>query len=107
MQTFKEQMAQDLDQVFINQNEFADWYILNKHKIKCIVESNQVEPGKYNRSDSFNDGISQCDVIVFYKFVDYPVVLDTYSDCYFDSVKYHVHNYKCDDGLVKLELTRV
>lgn len=107
MRTFKEQIANDLARAFINGAEFADWHNLNGQQILCIVDSNTINPAAYSRSSSFNDGLTECDVVVLYKYVDYPKALDTTYECYLDKVKYEVHNFKYSDGLVELHLNRV
>lgn len=109
MSSFKDQVAKDLD-VFINTDEFADWhYIGNIYedvKIKCIVQTNESTARSYNRSSSFGDNVFNCDLVIRYKYADFPVYLTPMDLIVFNAVNYDVVHFSNDDGLVELKLNR-
>lgn len=104
MSVFKEQIAKDLD-VFINADEFADWHLLNDKKIKCIIDTNENKTYSYNRGSSFDDGMFNCDLMITYKYSDYPSnMIAGVSIIEFDNVTYEVANFSVVDGLVTVKL---
>ncbi len=104
MRTFKEQLSNDIKQVFINTNEFAEMHFLNDVEIACILDKNTIETRKYNRVSSFSDGLYECDAILIYSKADYFKELVSGEICYVDDINYKVKNYSCDDGVVTLSL---
>ncbi|TXI91905.1 MAG: hypothetical protein E6Q33_09070 [Neisseriales bacterium] len=104
MRTFKDQLDIDINQIFLNLKEFADYHLLNNKQILCILDTNLVNTRKYNRVSSFDDSLYECDVVILYKYEAYPKVFVTNSECYLDNRKYHVQHFSCDDGVVELRL---
>jgi hypothetical protein len=106
MSRFKDQIAKDLD-IFINADEFADWHVLNGIEIKCVVDMNQVSKAKFNHGSSFNDGLYECDVVISYKYGDYPKMFATHEECKLDGIIYRIDNFSFNEGLVELRLMKV
>jgi len=107
MSSFKEQLARDVKQVFINTNEFADYHILDGIELDCVVNSNSIGNRQYNRSSSFNEGIFEYDIEVIYKFDDYPYRIVYGNNIEFDGVHYKVINFAEDDSVCTLKLVGV
>lgn len=107
MSAFKEQVAKDLD-VFINADEFADLHNINGVKVKCIVSTDESTTANYSRGSSFDDGVFNCDVVIEYKYLDYPKVLKAslHERVYFDNLIYKVNHFSVSDGLATLALSR-
>lgn len=107
MSSFKDQLAKDIEQVFINTQEFADIHTLEGVELPCVVNSNSVGNRKYNRASSFDDGLYEYDIEVIYKYDDYPRMLIYKTNISFDSGQYEVSNFALDDGMVTLKLVLV
>ena len=107
MISFKDQLAKDIEQVFINTEEFADIHILDGVELPCVVNSNSVGNRQYNRSSSFDDGLYEYDIEVIYKYNDYPHMLVYNTNIKSDNGKYDVSNFALDDGMVTLKLVLV
>lgn len=107
MISFKDQLAKDIEQVFINTQEFADIHTLEGIELPCVVNSNSVGNRKYNRSSSFDDGIFEYDIEIIYKFDGYPYRIVYNSNIEFDGIRYMVINFAEDDGICTLKLIGV
>lgn len=64
---FKEQLNKDLDDVFLNLDEFAERVNLNGVEIKAILETVKYEPFSVNNNDSSILGLSNSYVKLYYK----------------------------------------
>lgn len=64
---FKEQLNKDLNDVFLNLDEFAETVNLNGVEIKAILETVKYEPFSVNNNDSSILGLSNSYVKLYYK----------------------------------------
>lgn len=64
---FKEQLNKDLDNIFLNIDEFAERVNLNGVEIKAILETVKYEPFSVNNNDSSILGLSNSYVKLYYK----------------------------------------
>lgn len=106
MSRFKDQVFKDLEQVFFNIDEFADWHYIGQQatKIKCIIDTTENTTRSYNKGSSFGDNIFNCDMVVRYQFKDWPHNLTSVHEVYFDKVKYEVVRFSVEAGIVELRL---
>lgn len=72
---FKDQLAKDIEGVFFNADEFAEEAILDGVILKCVIDSDINEERGFDRAHSFNDGLVQVEVGIFFKTVDFPYQL--------------------------------
>lgn len=68
---FKDQVAADIANVFINFDEFADNHVINGVSVLAVLDSDINQARAFNRLISVNDGVSLQLVSLFVKLSDF------------------------------------
>jgi hypothetical protein len=105
--TFKEIIANDVHEVFLNANEFSDAHIINGVKMPCQEDSNeQIEREK--RMSQHMDGIYLNQKLIYVAASDYGPLPKQGSMITYDGRKYKVADAIAEDGVysITLEATR-
>ena len=58
MMNFKKRLAQDIDTVFFNTNEFADWHDINGERLACVIDHDVTLEGEASLEGVFLNAIS-------------------------------------------------
>ena len=72
--TFKEQIAQDVHNVFMNFDEFADKHMINGTEMLCIVDNNELidREKRYQYKHSlYADGVYLKELLIYVKADDF------------------------------------
>lgn len=62
MSAFKDFIARDIDEVFFNESEFADWHDINGDRICCHIDSDMT-----NEADAHLEGVFRNTLTVYLK----------------------------------------
>ena len=62
MMNFKKMLAQDIDAVFFNENEFADWHDINGDRICCHIDLDLTD-----QSENLFEGVYRNSVTLYLK----------------------------------------
>lgn len=105
--TFKEQIAQDIDNVFINVDEFSDIHNVNGTEMRCQVDTNELVDRerryKFNHS-LYGDGVYLKETLIYVKGSDLgklPAIGRTFS---LDGKMYIVSDAIDEDGVYSISL---
>lgn len=75
--TFKEQIANDAKDIFLNLDEFADYHMVNKKKMPVIFDNNEMidreKRYQYKRS-LYADGVYLKELLIYVKAEDFGVL---------------------------------
>ena len=58
MMNFKKMLAKDMDSVFLNTNEFADWHDINGERLACVIDHDVTLEGEASLEGVFLNAIS-------------------------------------------------
>ena len=72
--TFKEQIASDAQNIFLNLDEFADYHVINKKRMPVIFDSNEMidreKRYQYKRS-LYADGVYLKELLIYVRAEDF------------------------------------
>lgn len=72
--TFKEQIADDAKNIFLNLDEFADYHVINKKRMPVIFDSNEMidreKRYQYKRS-LYADGVYLKELLIYVRAEDF------------------------------------
>jgi hypothetical protein len=105
--TFKEAIASDVHEVFLNTEEFSDTHLVNGVRMACQEDSNeQIEREK--RMSQNMDGIYLNQKLIYVAASDYGPLPKQGSMITYDRRKYKVADAIAEDGVysITLEATR-
>lgn len=105
--SFKDQLAKDIENVFFNTNEFAESCTLDGVQLKCINDSDINEERGFDRAHSFDDGLIQVEVVIFFKTADFPYRLVKGVQVEFNNETRDVVEVKSNAGVTELKLGAV
>lgn len=69
MSLFKDQLAQDIDNVFLNNEEFSDVHIVDGKEMKVIIDTNELI--ERQSSATAGDGIYADHILIYVSVADY------------------------------------
>lgn len=105
--TFKEQIAQDNTNIFLNLDEFADMHSVNKKKMRVLFDSNEMidreKRYQYKRS-LYADGVYLKELLIYVRkedFGDLPAVGRTLL---LDGATYIISDAIDEDGIYSITL---
>ena len=99
--TFKEQIALDNKQVFLNFDEFGEEHVINGEKMLCIVDNNELidreKRYRYNHS-LYSDGIYIKQLLIYVRAADFGSLPAINRMLTFDKKSYIVTDAINEDG---------
>ena len=102
--TFKEQLREDVQSVFLNTDEFAALHDVNGKKIPTLVDSNElIERGKSSGTVP-TEGISAKMTLIYVRARDYGVLPPVGTPVRLDGSAYRVVDAINEDGLYSIHL---
>ena len=102
---FRDYLESDIDDVFLNEDEFAEGHNLNGTVAKAIIQSPTArESFLSNGSHVSNDGLHGVSVFVHCKSKDIPEIPSQGNIFRLDDDVYIVQSATEEDGLVSIEL---
>ena len=102
MSSFKDQVARDLDAVFLNLDEFAELHRVEGVEIPVIVDDDQLTKLKQGQIL----GLVEADMLLFGKASDFPSDLDPGRLLNVDGREMLVELSGCDMGMVEVALNQ-
>ena len=103
--TFKEQIAKDVNNVFMNMDEFADTHIINGKKMSCIVDSNEMidreKRYQYKRS-LYADGVYLKELLIYVKAEEFGPLPPVGRTLTLDKKSYLISDAVDEDGIYSL-----
>ena len=103
--TFKEQIALDNKNVFMNFDEFAEEHLINGDKMLCIVDNNEMidreKRYQYKRS-LYADGVYLKEVLIYVRAEDFGPLPAVGRMLYFDKKGYMISDAIDEDGIYSL-----
>lgn len=103
--TFKEQIAKDNSDVFMNFDEFADYHTINGKQMLCLVDNNELidreKRYQYKRS-LYADGVYLKELLVYVKAEDFGPLPAIGRVCTFDKKSYLISDAINEDGIYSL-----
>ena len=103
--TFKEQIAADNTNVFMNLDEFSEKHLINGKEMPCIVDNNElIDRGKryrYNHS-LYGDGVYIKQLLIYVKEEDFGLLPAIGRILTFDKKSYIVTDAVNEDGIYSL-----
>ena len=103
--TFKEQIAIDNQQVFMNQDEFSETHVIGGKGMPCIVDNNELvdreKRYRYNHS-LYGDGIYIKQKLIYVKAEDFGAMPAIGRRLTFDGIVYIVTDAINEDGIYSL-----
>ena len=107
MSRFKEQVAKDIDAVFMNEEEFADYSDVDGKNMLVIVDTNELvdrEKRYLGRRNLYGDGIYLKQLLVYVKAKDFGPLPAIGRVLSINRKKYVVIDAINEDGLYSLSL---
>lgn len=105
--TFKDQIAKDINNVFINLNEFSEYHNVNGKNMPCQVDTNELidraRRYKFNHS-LYGDGVYLKEILIFVRMSDLgklPAIGRAFT---FDNAMYIVAEAIDEDGIASITL---
>ena len=98
--SFKEQILKDLDSVFLNVDEFAEYHRIEGVQIPVVVDSDQLNKLKQGQII----GLIEADMLLMGRETDFPRDLEPGRLLNVDGRELIVVNYGKDMGLVEVAL---
>lgn len=103
--TFKEQIALDNQNVFLNFDEFAEQHLINGEQMLCLVDGNELvdreKRYQYKRS-LYADGVYIKELLIFVRAEDFGALPAMGRLVYFDNKGYRVTDAIDEDGIYSL-----
>lgn len=100
MSEFKDMIAEDIDEVFFNEDEFAEEHSLDGKRMTLIIDENAL----IQRRSGGELGLECSSLVVYAKRKDLPRTLSEGTKVNLDGRIYHVNEYSEDAGVVTLML---
>lgn len=107
MLSFKEILANDIKNIFLNEREFAEWHNVNGKDMLVSVDNNeQIEREK--RSNSMQEGMFSKQILFYVAAEDFGALPAIDAICKFDRKLYRVIDAINEQGVysITLEATR-
>lgn len=105
--TFKEQIARDIDNVFINGDEFSEMHNVNGKDMLCQVDTNELVDRerryKFNHS-LYGDGVYLKETLIFVRKTDYGKLPSVGRSITLDGKMYIVSDAIDEDGIYSIAL---
>lgn len=105
--TFKEQIALDNNQVFMNTDEFSETHVIGGKEMPCIVDNNELvdreKRYRYNHS-LYGDGIYIKQKLIYVRAEDFGPMPAIGRRLTFDGQTYIVTDSINEDGIYSLTL---
>lgn len=105
--TFKEQIAKDNENVFLNMDEFADYHTINGKRMPCIIDDNEMidreKRYQYKRS-LYADGVFLKEMLIFVKAVDFGELPATGRKLTLDKKVYIISDAIDEGGIYSITL---
>ena len=105
--SFKEKVANDIVNVFLNLEEFGDTHTIGKKETICVIDEERFQNKQRNRTKSleneeiFMEGLTLFIEKSFFKFPPH-----SGEKLLVDGIRYYVEETKEDMGLLEIDLTR-
>lgn len=103
MSTFKDQLKADINNVFLNTEEFADKHTIDGKLISAIVDDEAMEEFE-NLKDYNFDGLYKVKLVIYLNAEDLDKVPVIESSLNVDGRKYFVLGVSKPEGMIKLVL---
>ena len=99
--TFKDEIANDLKNVFLDIDEFAETHLVEGKEIKCVIDNDSLK----NRQVSAEIGIDESTLLLFAQIEDLPKrqkggLLNV------DHKEYTIDDWKVNFGMAEIVLSR-
>ena len=99
--TFKDEIANDLKNVFLDIDEFAETHLVEGKEIKCVIDNDSLK----NRQGSAEIGIDESTLLLFAQVEDLPKrqkggLLNV------DHKEYMIDDWKVNFGMAEIVLSR-
>lgn len=109
--TFKEQIAADNKNVFMNELEFSEEHIINEKKIPCIIDGYELmeRRKKYQyRSKFYTEKIGIKEILIYVRAEDFGALPSTGRQLMFDGKPYIISDAINEDGIycISLEMNK-
>lgn len=103
--TFKEQIALDNKNVFMNFDEFAEKHLINGKEMLCLVDGNEMidreKRYQYQRS-LYADGVYLKELLIYVRAEDFGPLPAIGRVVYFDKKSYIISDAINEDGIYSL-----
>lgn len=99
---FKEQINQDLNNVFFNSNEFAEQHTINGIQVEVIVDNDRLK----ERSKKEYDGLYIGELLFFIQVEKAPIKLKQDMPLVFDGKQTYIFSLREDMGMYEVILNR-
>jgi hypothetical protein len=104
--TFKEQLDDDLTNVFINHEEFADVHHINGKEMLIALDGDELEQRKLAKSGDYTVGVYEGDLLFYVREDVYGHRPRIEEENTFDGEKYRVTDFTSDTGLYTIVLKK-
>ena len=104
---FKEEVANDLANVFLDLEEFGDTHTIGKKETICVIDEERFQNKQKNRNKSLeNEGIFMEGLTLFIEKSFFKFPPHSGEKILVDGIRYYVEETKEDMGLLEIDLTR-
>lgn len=105
--TFKDQIAKDINNVFINLNEFSDYHTINGTSMPCQIDTNELvdreKRYKFNHS-LYGDGVYLKETLIYVKASDFGKLPAIGRSLVLDGKTYIVSDAIDENGIYSISL---
>lgn len=105
--TFKEQIAQDNTNIFLNLDEFADMHSVNKKRMRVLFDSNEMidreKRYQYKRS-LYADGVYLKELLIYVRKEDFGELPPVGRTLLLDGKTYIISDAIDEDGIYSITL---
>lgn len=105
--TFKEQIAQDNQDIFMNQDEFSEIHVVNGKEMTVQIDSNElIEREKHYRNNSnlFAEGIYRKNLLIYVREDEFGTLPAVGRLLVFDGKNYIIMDAVNEDGIYSISL---
>jgi hypothetical protein len=104
--TFKDVIADDNKNIFLNMDEFAETHSIDGKEMPCIIDNNEMleREKRYRNSKTFAEGIYVKSLLIYVNAVDFGAMPAVGRALTFDQKRYIVTDAVNEDGIYSISL---
>lgn len=103
---FKEDILDDISEIFVNLDEFATEHTLNNRKINCVIDEERFQMKQTKELISSDEGVFQNGMTVFISNICMKIQPHAGEKLRIDGIEYVVLGSKSDMGIYEIDLMK-
>ena len=101
--TLKDEILSDIDNVFLDFEDFATFHMIDNKKVLCIIDAEELK----TRQGTNELNVSECDLIIFGKTSDFPARKSIGDYMNIDGTIYVIEDWKENLGMSEIAFSKL